>query len=66
MDDMNVAHLVDAISKNKETKHAKIIIMTTQDKSALGKEVTLPASAIIEEKPVSFALIKRLLEKQTA
>ncbi|BDZ72740.1 MULTISPECIES: helix-turn-helix domain-containing protein [Methylophaga] len=66
MDDMNVAHLVDAISKNKETKHAKIIIVTTQDKSALGKEVTLPASAMIEEKPVSFALIKRLLEKQTA
>lgn len=66
MENVDVAELVLAVTKNKQTKHAKIVIVTTLDKSVLGKELTLPASVMIEEKPVSFALIKRLLEKQAS
>ncbi len=65
MDDIDVINMARAIRKNNETQHANIIIMTKQDKAALTKKLTLPDNVILEEKPVSFALIKRLLEKQT-
>ena len=65
MDDIDVINMTRAIRKNNETQHAKIIIMTQHDKAALMKKLTLPDNVILEEKPVSFALIKRLLEKQT-
>ena len=65
MEDIDVINMARAIRKNSETQHANIIIMTKQDKAALTKTLTLPDNVILEEKPVSFALIKRLLEKQT-
>ncbi len=65
IENIDVKALVTAIRKNEETSHAKTIIVTSQDKNALGKTLTLPDNVMLEEKPVSFALIKRLLENQT-
>ncbi|KKL13313.1 hypothetical protein LCGC14_2527020, partial [marine sediment metagenome] len=59
----DIVEMVNTLSENPMTRHCKIMLVSHHDKNDVDAVKKIPVSVIIEEKPVSFARIKRLVEE---
>lgn len=59
----DIVEMVNTLSENPMTRHCKIMLVSHHDKNDVDAVKKIPESVIIEEKPVSFARIKRLVEE---
>lgn len=58
---MDGGHMIEVIQNNPDMSHCQIVVVTGLGKDEIQKDYTLPANVLLEEKPMPFARIQRLV-----
>jgi excisionase family DNA binding protein len=59
---MDGAHMIHIIQQNPDMAHCKVVVVTGLSKDEIKHDYDLPADVMLEEKPMSFAKIQRLVK----
>lgn len=60
---MDGSHMIDVIRQNPDMAHCQIVVVTGLSKEEVElQEFVIPESVLLEEKPISFARIQRLIK----
>jgi excisionase family DNA binding protein len=59
---MDGSHMIDVIQKNPDMAHCQVVVVTGLSKEDIKKDYALPADVLLEEKPIPFARIQRLVK----
>jgi CheY-like chemotaxis protein len=59
---MDGAHMIHIIQQNPDMTHCKVVVVTGLSKDEIKHDYDLPADVMLEEKPMSFAKIQRLVK----
>ncbi len=59
---MDGAHMIHIIQQNPDMAHCKVVVVTGLGKDEIQKDYDLPANVTLEEKPIPFARIQRLVK----
>jgi len=59
---MDGAHMIHIIQQNPDMAHCQIVVVTGLSKDEVQKDYDLPAEVMLEEKPMPFARIQRLVK----
>ena len=58
---MDGGHMIRAIQDNPDMEHCQIVVVTGLSKDEIHQNFDLPENVILEEKPIPFARIQRLV-----
>lgn len=58
---MDGAHMINVIQQNPDMDHCQIVVVTGLNKDEIHQNYDLPENVIVEEKPIPFARIQRLV-----
>jgi excisionase family DNA binding protein len=58
---MDGGHMIKIIQQNPDMDHCQIVVVTGLNKDEIQQNFELPDSVVLEEKPISFARIQRLV-----
>ncbi len=58
---MDGGHMIRMIQKNPDMEHCQIVVVTGLGKDEIQQSYALPDNVLVEEKPMSFARIQRLI-----
>lgn len=59
---MDGSHMIDVIQQNPDMAHCQVVVVTGLSKEEIQKDYALPADVLLEEKPIPFARIQRLVK----
>jgi excisionase family DNA binding protein len=59
---MDGAHMIHIIQQNPDMAHCKVVVVTGLSKDEIQQDYDLPANVTLEEKPMPFARIQRLVK----
>lgn len=59
---MDGAHMIHIIQQNPDMAHCKVVVVTGLSKDEIQQDYELPADVMLEEKPMPFARIQRLVK----
>jgi excisionase family DNA binding protein len=60
---MDGSHMIDVIRQNPDMSHCQIVVVTGLSKEEVEQqEFVIPGDVLLEEKPISFARIQRLIK----
>lgn len=60
---MDGGHMINIIQQNPDMKHCQIVVVTGLNKDEIHHNYDLPENVIVEEKPIPFARIQRLVNE---
>lgn len=63
---MDGGHMINSIQQNPDMDHCQIVVVTGLNKDEIHHQYELPDNVIVEEKPIPFARIQRLLNDYIA
>lgn len=58
---MDGGHMIKVIEQNPDMDHCQIVVVTGLNKEEIHQHYNLPEGVLLEEKPISFARIQRLV-----
>ncbi len=61
---MDGGHMINIIKQNPDMDHCQIVVVTGLNKDEIHHEYELPDSVLVEEKPIPFARIQRLVKER--
>lgn len=62
---MDGAQMINVIQQNPDMDHCQIVVVTGLNKDEIHQNYDLPENVIVEEKPIPFARIQRLVKDYT-
>jgi excisionase family DNA binding protein len=60
---MDGGHMINVIKQNPDMDHCQIVVVTGLNKDEIHQEYELPDNVLVEEKPIPFARIQRLINE---
>lgn len=60
---MDGGHMINVIKQNPDMDHCQIVVVTGLNKDEIHQEYELPENVLVEEKPIPFARIQRLVNE---
>lgn len=63
---MDGGHMISIIQQNPDMSHCQIVVVTGLDKDEIQHKYALPDNVLVEEKPIPFARIQRLVSEYGA
>lgn len=63
---MDGGHMIHSIQQNPDMDHCQIVVVTGLNKDEIHHKYELPDSVVLEEKPIPFARIQRLVNDYIA
>ncbi len=63
---MDGAHMINVIQQNPDMDHCQIVVVTGLNKDEIHQDYDLPENVIVEEKPIPFARIQRLVNEHVS
>jgi len=63
---MDGGHMITSIQQNPDMDHCQIVVVTGLNKDEIHHKYELPDSVVLEEKPIPFARIQRLVNDYIA
>lgn len=60
---MDGAHMIEIIQQNPDMDHCQIVVVTGLNKDEIQKDYNLPDNVLVEEKPIPFARIQRIINE---